>query len=98
MVEVRGDRVYLPELLRLKAGFLPVDEAERCLRQSIDVSRSQGALSWQLRAASDLALLLSTRGRSDEARALLQPVYAGFTEGHDTPDLKAAYHLLEELH
>ena len=98
MVEIRGDRVYLPELLRLKAGFLPDGEAEGCLRQSLDVSRSQGARSWQLRAATDLALLLSARGRSDEARALLQPVFAGFTEGHDTPDLKAAHRLLEELH
>ena len=30
-------------------------------------------------------------------RELLAPVYGGFTEGHDTRDLKEAKGLLEEL-
>jgi predicted ATPase len=37
------------------------------------------------------------QGKSGEARALLQPVYAWFTEGFDTQDLLDAKALLAEL-
>jgi predicted ATPase len=37
------------------------------------------------------------RGKRDEARELLAPVYGWFTEGFDTRDLKEAKALLEEL-
>jgi len=36
-------------------------------------------------------------GKADEARDLLAPIYDWFTEGFDTPDLKDAKTLLEEL-
>ncbi len=36
-------------------------------------------------------------GRGDESRALHAPVYAWFTEGFDTRDLKDAKALLKEL-
>ena len=36
-------------------------------------------------------------GKSEEARALLAPVYGWFTEGLDTADLKEAKALLDEL-
>ena len=36
-------------------------------------------------------------GKPQQARALLVPVYAWFTEGFDTRDLKEAKALLEEL-
>jgi predicted ATPase len=36
-------------------------------------------------------------GRHGEALGLLAPVYGWFTEGFDTPDLKEAGSLLEEL-
>jgi predicted ATPase len=52
---------------------------------------------WQLRAAVSLARYWRDRGRCDEARDLLAPVYAWFTEGFDTPDLTAAMALLREL-
>lgn len=38
-----------------------------------------------------------SQGRPTESGDLLQPVYAWFTEGCDTPDLKDAKALLEEL-
>jgi predicted ATPase len=41
--------------------------------------------------------LLSDRGRSADARGLLQPIYDRFTEGFDTADLKAAKALLDAL-
>jgi predicted ATPase len=37
------------------------------------------------------------QGRRAEARDLLAPVYCWFTEGFDTPDLKDAKALLDQL-
>jgi predicted ATPase len=51
----------------------------------------------ELGAATSLARLLRDQGRRDEARALLQSVYGGFTEGFDTKPLKYARALLDEL-
>ena len=71
--------------------------AEDQFRQALELSRQQGALSWELRAATSLARLLNDQGRSAEASGLLQPVYDRFTEGFDTADLKAAKALLDAL-
>ena len=40
---------------------------------------------------------LRDQGRHAEGRDLLAPVYSWFTEGFNTPDLKAAKALLEAL-
>ena len=50
-----------------------------------------------MRAAASLARLRRDQGRPAEARDLLAPVYGWFTEGFDTPDLKEAKSLLDEL-
>jgi predicted ATPase len=50
-----------------------------------------------LRAAASLARLRRDQGRRAEARGLLAPVYDWFTEGYETPDLKDAKALLDEL-
>ena len=65
--------------------------------QSLELSRRQGARAWELRTAIDLAALWAGQGRSDDARALLQPVFEQFVEGLDTADLKAAERLLATL-
>ena len=57
----------------------------------------QEAKIWELRAAVSLARLRRDQGRSAEARDLLAPIYGWFTEGFETPDLKEAKALLEEL-
>jgi predicted ATPase len=44
-----------------------------------------------------LAKLRGDQGRRAEARDLLIPIYGWFTEGFDTPDLKEARALLDEL-
>jgi len=41
--------------------------------------------------------MLWNSGRLDEARAMLTEIYNWFTEGFDTPDLKDAKALLDEL-
>ncbi|TSD89731.1 transcriptional regulator [Mycobacterium sp. KBS0706] len=99
-VEARGDLVYMPELLRVKGLLLAASQAvgaEACFRQSLDRSRGQGALAWELRAAAGLAALLAGQGRSGEAAALLRPVFDRFTEGAETADLQAAARLLAML-
>jgi predicted ATPase len=71
--------------------------AEGHFRQALDWARRQGALSWELRAATSLARLWYEQSRPAEALALLQPVYDRFTEGFDTADLRAAKALLDDL-
>jgi len=101
--EANGDHCYMPELLRVKAGLLlsmpkpSVGDADACFMQSLELSRRQGARGWELRAATDLAYSLSARGRGQDARVLLQPVFERFTEGSHTTDLKAAERLLATL-
>jgi predicted ATPase/DNA-binding winged helix-turn-helix (wHTH) protein len=92
----------LPELLRIKGEIMrlagsPAADAEDCFRQALDWARRQGALSWELRAATSLARLWRQTGRTAEADELLSAVYARFTEGFDTIDLRSAAALLKEL-
>jgi hypothetical protein len=47
--------------------------------------------------AKDLAALWIGQGKRNEALAFLAPIYAWFTEGFDTPDLKEAKVLLDQL-
>jgi predicted ATPase/DNA-binding winged helix-turn-helix (wHTH) protein len=95
---------YTPELLRLKGELsllqgMPgaVGSAEIHFWQALDGAREQGTLSWELRAATNLARLLRDRGRSADAIACLQPIYDRFTEGFGTADLITAKQLLSEL-
>jgi predicted ATPase len=100
LVEASGGLFHMPESLRVKGSvFLMMpqprhDDAEACLMQSLELSRRQGARAWELRTAIDLAKLWVAQGRSENARALLQPGFERFTEGLDTEDLKAAALLL----
>jgi predicted ATPase len=73
------------------------DGAEYWISEAFGAPRRQGALWWELRAARDLARLWYGRGRIIEARELLAPVYASFTEGFAFPDLVEARALLDEL-
>jgi predicted ATPase len=102
--EATEERWVVAELLRVKGELFLLQgapgaaaAAEGHFRQALDWARRQGALSWELRAATSLARLLSDQGRSADAAALLQPVYEQFTEGFDTTDLKAAKALLDDL-
>jgi predicted ATPase len=64
---------------------------------ALTVARQQQAKSWELRASMSLARLWRDQGKVHQARELLAPVYGWFTEGFDTPDLKEAKALLDEL-
>jgi len=95
---------HLPETLRIKGELLLLQSepgaaaaAGDHFRQALDRASQQGALSWELRAATSLARLLRNQGRPADAIACLQPVYDRFTDGFGTVDLIAAKQLLDEL-
>jgi predicted ATPase len=96
---------YSPELLRLKGELLLLqstppatgEPSEDLFRQALDIAHQQGALSWELRAATSLARLLRDQRRPTDAIACLRSVYDRFTEGFGTADLIAAKRLLDEL-
>jgi predicted ATPase len=89
MLRIKG------ELFLTQGAWGSAAAAEGCFRQALDWARRQGALSWELRAATSLARLLRDQGRSADAIAVLQPVYDRFTEGFETADLKAAKAVIE---
>jgi predicted ATPase/class 3 adenylate cyclase len=96
------ERVWLAELHRIEgevrcAAGDSLTKVEDCFRQALDISRRQGARMFELRAATALAQLWRDQQRGVEARDLLAPVYAWFTEGFNTVDLKVAQALLAEL-
>jgi predicted ATPase/DNA-binding winged helix-turn-helix (wHTH) protein len=94
----------LPELLRIKGELLflkggneAAAEAYDHMRQALDCARQQGALSWELRAATSAARLLRDQDRRADAVSILEPIYVRFAEGFDTADLKSARALLASL-
>jgi predicted ATPase/DNA-binding winged helix-turn-helix (wHTH) protein len=96
-----GQVWYVPELLRIKSGILlwldDMPAAEETFSDALNVAREQEALFWELRATHDLARVRVKQGRGGEARQLLAHVYDRFTEGFETPDLRAAKAFLDEL-
>jgi len=101
--QATGQRLVEAELYRLRGSLrlrrtgTPHVEAETCFQQALDVARRQEAKSLELRAVMSLSRLWAQQGKRKEARARLAEVYAWFTEGFDTADLREAKTLLEEL-
>ncbi len=73
------------------------DKAEAHFEQALATARRQGIKPFELRAAASIARLRRDQGKPAAARDLLAPIYDWFTEGFDTPDLKDARALLDEL-
>jgi predicted ATPase/DNA-binding XRE family transcriptional regulator len=97
-----NERWWDAELHRLRAELLlaggaAAAEAEAALRRALEIARGQQAKSLELRAAQALARLWAGSGRTSEAREVLAPVYASFTEGLETPDLEGARALLSSF-
>jgi len=72
-------------------------KAEAYFERALAVAREQRANSLELRAAMSMASLWRDQRKRHEASDLLTPVYACFTEGFDTLDLKQAKALLDTL-
>jgi predicted ATPase len=100
-VKRTGERWFAAELNRHKGRLLlrqgRTDAAEELYRKALSIAEEQKARFWELRATVSLARHRRDQGRQAEARDLLAPVYGWFTEGFDTPDLKEAKALLDEL-
>ena len=102
-VRRNGERLYEAEVHRIRGELLLHRQApdpaaaEACFAEALAVAREQEARSWELRAATSLARMWRQRGRREDARALLEPIYLWFTEGFDTADLQDAKSLLDQL-
>ena len=101
--QAREEGWYLAELLRIKGELLRKSDstaaatAEKCFVEAIDLARQQGSLFWELRTAMSMARLKESQGRRNEAKKVLQPVHAKFTEGFATADLRDAEALLDQF-
>jgi len=102
-VEMTKERWCEAEIHRLAAeialrspGPDPV-KARTHFETALAVARKQQAKSFELRAAMSMARLWRGQGKQDAARSLLAPLCGWFTEGFDTPDLREAKALLDEL-
>ena len=98
-----GARFQLSELhrargnLMLRQGPSQASAAEACIIQALQIAREQAVKLPELLAARDLAALWTRQGALAKARDVLTPVFEWFTEGSDTPDVKEAKALLDEL-
>jgi adenylate cyclase len=97
-----GERWPEAELLRLKGEMLLLhdaaqDEAEEYFHKAIQVAQGQHARLLELRAVVGLSRLWREKGRDEEARQKLAEIYAWFSDGFDTADLREAKALLGEL-
>ncbi len=72
-------------------------EAEESLRRSLVLSEQRHMKAWGFRAAMSLSRLWQQSGKREAAHQLLATHYGWFTEGFDTPDLRKAKALLEQL-
>jgi class 3 adenylate cyclase/tetratricopeptide (TPR) repeat protein len=98
-----GEKFWHAELHRIKGKILLESsgdnhvEAESNFHKAIEISRTQNARGWELRATTNLARLWLDQNKAVEARQLLAPIYNWFTEGFETTDLREAKTLLDEL-
>jgi predicted ATPase len=103
-MERRQNLMDLPELVRVKAELLlsakqpDLTSAETLLNDALDRARRQFSLGWELRTAISLARMWMAQARHDNARELLAPTLARFTEGFARSDIREATDLLHRLH
>jgi adenylate cyclase len=102
IADATAQRAYASEHARLQAELhaarpVSAGEAEPAFQRALEIARAQGAKWLELRAARAYAHYMLKHGRADEARALLAPVCAWFTEGRDTMDYMYAEGLLKTL-
>lgn len=101
VLERIDERHYHPELHRLRGELLEAQgsdraEAEACFQRALQLAREQQSKFSELRAAMSLGRLWQKQRKKKLARELIAGVYAWFTEGFDTPDLRDAHALLDQ--
>jgi len=97
-----NERWWDAELHRLRgelilAGGTEASDAEAAYLRAIEIARGQQARALELRAATSLVRRHSGKRRAGKAWHLLKELYSWFTEGLDSPDLRAAASVLAKL-
>jgi predicted ATPase len=100
ITDTTRDRYVNAELHRLAAAcHLTLGEPEAAgvaLNQAIETARTQGALTFRLRAATALGRLWFDRGENEKASALLQGALEALGDAEETIDVRRARALLVE--
>ena len=100
-IEDRGGGAHAAELHRLRGSILrhrgDTAAAIAAFERAMAVAAAQGALSWELRAALELAEIHCETGNHGKAQALLAPILGRLKEGFDTADAVRARTLLETV-
>jgi len=93
-----------PEMRRAQGEWLLAEQAPRAavvaeslFREALELSRGQGAVSWELRAASSLARLCKADGRTRFAQDLMTETLNKCEQHSRTADLTDARDLLARL-
>jgi predicted ATPase len=73
------------EVVLLTGASTATGDAEPCFRQAVEMARRQGALAWELRAATSLARLYHRQGRPTRGRKILAPVVSRFSPRDSGP-------------
>ena len=103
ILEAGAERWFEAEVFRVKARLLqhhaPGDDAaaEAALLTALRVSRSQGAMQQELKAATELARLWRRRGQGARAIGMLAPLLKRFPEHEAGRDLDSARDVLDGL-
>ncbi|MEO8145162.1 MAG: hypothetical protein ABI654_13195 [Betaproteobacteria bacterium] len=95
-------KIFISDVHRLRAEALRLADPrspriEEEYRSALRIAQEQGALALELRAATGFADWMAAAGREEAGTKLLKPTFERFTEGFDTPDLKAARALLDRI-
>jgi class 3 adenylate cyclase/predicted ATPase len=94
VVELHRER---GELLLMAAGEEAENQADAEFKAAIETAVAQGAKLPELRASVARAKLQAARGRRQQARDILAPIYSWFSEGLETSDLAEARTFLADL-
>ncbi|MET3967684.1 MULTISPECIES: adenylate/guanylate cyclase domain-containing protein [unclassified Bradyrhizobium] len=101
LIETTEERSSEAELYRLRGDMVNARgnqaAAEQNYHRALAVAKRQSAKTFGLRAATSLARLWRNQGKCMEAHDVLAPSYGSFTEGFDTPVLRDARALLNQL-
>jgi predicted ATPase len=103
-VDRLGYRTFEAELHRARGEILLKRDpsnaapAEEAFQTSVAVARSQGARSFELRAALALAKLYRAAGRDAEAHGVLGPALEGFSPTPEFPEIEEALAFMATLH
>jgi tetratricopeptide (TPR) repeat protein len=100
LMEEHEARYSEPEISRVEGHLALLQrnnvKAKACFEHALGRAQNLGHLSWELRAAEDLATILRLEDEEEAARRLLSSVYEKFSEGHAFPPLQRVAKAIEE--